>query len=284
MADELVYFRGSPWSLKCVWAAHLLGFGTIYQEKLIFSEYNFPMGQLGLRFRLGDWSSPITIPILFPKASSEQPLRSSYDILHFLNNKAEEYKTSNFNVAETGNTEHVSSLSLKDEQVIQWDMRLDTVMRFLRGLMMKYDDITPYLVPIPVHYIPGALSLISSIQKKYFISKYGEVDTQISKEEVENILREANERLSQSSFLVGEKLTYADISLATALESMAPEDPERPITVMAPALNTHSLFKEMFDRRFPRLLPWKKQILTDHFSPNVEKQVLVPLTMKIARL
>jgi len=101
---------------------------------------------------------------------------------------------------------------------------------------------------------------------------------------VENILREANERLSQSSFLVGEKLTYADISLATALESMAPEDPERPITVMAPALNTHSLFKEMFDRRFPRLLPWKKQILTDHFSPNVEKQVLVPLTMKIARL
>uniref|UniRef100_A0A7S3PJ95 Uncharacterized protein n=1 Tax=Aplanochytrium stocchinoi TaxID=215587 RepID=A0A7S3PJ95_9STRA len=181
MADELVYFRGSPWSLKCVWAAHLLGFGTIYQEKLIFSEYNFPMGQLGLRFRLGDWSSPITIPILFPKASSEQPLRSSYDILHFLNNKAEEYKTSNFNVAETGNTEHVSSLSLKDEQVIQWDMRLDTVMRFLRGLMMKYDDITPYLVPIPVHYIPGALSLISSIQKKYFISKYGEVDTQISK-------------------------------------------------------------------------------------------------------
>jgi len=160
MKDELIYFRGSPWSLKCVWAVHSLGLGVLPKE-LQIKEYLFPIQQLSLRFRLGQFTGPITIPILFP-SDGTSPRRSSEDIIQYLNEKK-------------------SSVDLEaaHESVRKWDEKSNVIMRFTRGKMFELDDITQYLVPQFLQSIPGAISGISYIQKNYFVTKYGEGDEQI---------------------------------------------------------------------------------------------------------
>ena len=100
-------------------------------------------------------------------------------------------------------------------------------------------------------------------------------------ETVESILAEANERLGSSEYLVGDSLTYADISFASLLEILSPEDNEQPLTAVALAFNLHMLFKPLFSSKYTNLLPWKSNILKQHLPREVVKACLVPVTMKI---
>lgn len=196
----------SPWTKKARWALEYCGLAYDYQE------YTPTLSELGLRWRLQQWSGAVSVPVLF---AGPQVLRGSWDIACYAKEAAGDGRLGDMGIVAAWND--VSEAALAEGRT--------AVVRAVLGDDLALQEALPAFVPDvlrrPLRFV--ARDAAQRLDRKYaHLAKPGALHA---------ALTQTREGLAQSGsdYLLG-KFSYADIAMAAVLEVIAP------IAVAQPAL------------------------------------------------
>ncbi len=204
MKRPLLYSIGySPWSLRARWA--LAHHGVEHDRKMYLPMITTPE----LRWRLKDFTSKVTVPVLF--VPGREPLRDSTQIARW--------------------TEEVGSgapLFADEEAATVWTQVADEIAEAGRVLATyatlesgeaRRDQIPPF-VPSALRGLAGPLVDLGAnyLAKKYAFDEAG-IDE--AKRRMRAALERVGTRVEVEPFL-GEKFGWGDIAVATALQFVEP--------------------------------------------------------------
>ena len=145
---------------------------------------------------------PLTLPMMFFKDEddNQKVIRDGFDILKY--------------IMERDISDFASHFNANVDKMQEWNEKLNTVMRFLRGKAVDVNEnVVRYFIPSFLAYVPGLTRLLQYLTSSMLAKKYYEIDSAIKQEDVEKILGDANTILEENQFLVGDKFSYADIFL-----------------------------------------------------------------------
>jgi len=194
----------SPWTKKARWALEHCEIAYEYKE------YMPTLSEPGLRLRLRQWSGKVSVPMLFV---GHQVFRGSWEIARYASEQAGNGRLGDFETLAPWND--LSEAALAEGRT--------RVLRCILGNDQALEESLPTFVPKPLRRILRfvARDAVKRLDRKYaHLAKSG-------------ALRQALEKtreglaLADSDFLIN-RFTYADISMATVLEVIAPIAYTRP--------------------------------------------------------
>ncbi|KAK9903239.1 hypothetical protein WJX75_000529 [Coccomyxa subellipsoidea] len=245
---ELVSLPGSAWSLKARWAL------KHHDIKYKTTAYTPVFGAWWLRFRSGKWSGRITTPVLFtPK---DGVLFESLDIAQW----ADDHSCA------------LTALPLfpadKLGDVSRWNAAADTALHYARSRVfaalkndkaMRMSRLPPFIKSLgPLADLFGVWYL------NQFSSKYDDLSSAASLEKTKVVLRDLQKAIKANSGYVLGNFTYADITMAVAIQVIEPVGP--PFSKLPDAARAALTHQEL-KAEFGDLLTWRDQIFKKHF-PN----------------
>lgn len=201
MKPALYGIRYSPWSHKAKWALEANHLDFEYREYLPL------LGEPGLRLKTGKFFSKLSVPIL---VKADGNLFDSFEIAKWADQQGEadlfpagtEDDIAGWNewaelTASAGRARTTATV-IDDPDALR-----DSIPTALRGL----GPITTALGKSGAHFI---------------LVKYGRVDLDAVQEELRGRLARIRATLERTPFLLGERITYADITIALALQFVSP--------------------------------------------------------------
>lgn len=254
----------SPFSVKTVWALGKLE--EAGKVKLAHSEHVPFVGQLALRSRLAArggnpiTSANVTVPVLF--TAQDGAFWDSWDIIEWAN-----AADSSLGLVPAG----------RAAEVREWDMLADNVASFGRFRINDYGDgVTLKLLPWPLGSIPLLRDAVAAFTDNFVLSsKYNGTDGLVTEQDIAQFLQRADAALEAGPFILGgDAPSYADISVAVAIETLDPTfDGGCVFTALAPNLveSTRHLIEP-----YPRLKRWKEDLFRDHFPRAKTSVVRLP--------
>jgi glutathione S-transferase len=241
---QLIGIGFSPWTEKARWALKHHALPYSYHEHLII------FGMPELRWRLGRWTGPLTVPAL---RDGDQVLMDSWDIAQYAERNGQ--GSALFPKENSERIEHYNALSEKALSAA----RALVASRLLRSPEAKA-EVLPSFVPGPLR---PALSLLASLGVSYIRSEFeisGETDAQALSD-----LREVWSGLARDlkssggDYLLGGSLSYADIAMAVTLQALEPTAR----TPVGPAYRKCWASPELRDE-FSGLLDWRDRLYQRH--------------------
>ncbi|MFT6396296.1 MAG: glutathione S-transferase [Bradymonadia bacterium] len=201
MRPALYGIRYSPWSRKAKWALEANHVDFEYREYLAM------LGEPGLRLKSGRFFGRLSVPVLI---KSDGNLFDSFEIAKWADKqgsaelfpKGREEEVAGWNewaelTASAGRARTTATVA-KDPAAL-----LDSIPTPLRGL----GPITTALGKSGAHFI---------------LVKYGRVDLDAVQEELRGRLQRIRATLERTPFLLGDRITYADMTMALALQFVSP--------------------------------------------------------------
>lgn len=249
---ELVSLSVSAWSLKARFALkyHAIRYRTTPYMPLI--------GEFTLRLRLWEWKRKLTVPVMFtPK---DGVLMQSYDIAKWADSHSARPEA------------HSLFPPGAEDQVAAWNAKSDTVIYFGRSALMDSLLANPAelakQVPSSMRWAGPLGFLFTRAVVVRLRGKYQAEGSSTSLDKVLGVLRELQAALKRSGgdYLVGGKLSYADIAMAVAVQVVKPLQPpfatlaRLPLEVLQP-----------YQEEFRDLTEWRDRIFTKHFPLDDKK-------------
>lgn len=237
---ELLYIPYSPWSER---ALRVLRHHGIEHRR---RPYLTMIGEPGLRLRLGRWGGTVSVPILFDDG---QAVEGSYAIARWADR-------------------HGSGEALfpegKESVIRAWDERSEAVLDAGRARTTARVARDPQALqeslPPPMDKL-GPLGLpIAKVGARFLALKYGmsRQSTDAHLATMVEHLEALGRALDGRDYVVGDRLTYADITMAVALTFVQP--PAR--SPLGP--RSRELWSEpALTERFGGLLAWRDGVLGD---------------------
>ncbi|BDA49991.1 hypothetical protein COCOBI_15-1190 [Coccomyxa sp. Obi] len=245
---ELVGLLGSAWTLKARWAL------KTQEIKYDFIPYSPIFGAWWLRYRSGKWNGRLTTPILF--TPNDGVLFESFDIAQWADDH--------------GSVPNTPSLFPADkvEDIKKWNAASDTALYFARAQVYKVlaqnRAARVSLLPPFMKALGPLADAVSSWMLQQFSSKYADTTSIASIEKTRAVLKSLRAAIKENNGYVLGSFTYADITMAVAVQVVAPVGP--PFSKLSDdrraALTNHELQEEFRD-----LLTWRDGIFQKHF-PN----------------
>ena len=234
----------SPWSYKARWALawHRIAYG--------YHEYLPMVGKLGMRFRLGRWSEPITVPLA---TLDDQVYDNSWAIAQFAD--------------ETGTG---SCLGTQREDVAYWNGISDAILTLGRiriSLAVAEDrDAQKASLPPLLRPIPGATAL-ARLGAQYMLKTYPvETDHSRLSNEMADLLGVIGDALVDRDFLLG-TFSYSDMAIAASLQMVEPV--RGPFIPVEDAVKIHWQ-NQALATAFPSLCRWRDKIFATQNAPHLE--------------
>ena len=188
----------SPWTKKARWALDHCEIPYYYKE------YTPTLSEPGLRRRLRQWSGKISVPILF---SDRQVLRDSWEIARYANERADNERLGDFEAIAPWNVLSEAALAEGRTRVLRCILRNNQAL----------EESLPAFVPKPLR---GTLRFVARDAVQRLDRKYAHL---VEPGALRQALEQTREGLAQvdSDYLLG-RFTYADVTMATVLEVIAP--------------------------------------------------------------
>lgn len=188
----------SPWSQKAAWALHVRGIAVRHRA------YVPTLSEPGLRLRLGRWKGQVSVPVLL--GTPEGPIDGSWDI------------------ALWADAHGAGSTLFSDLQAVtRWSTLADEILgagRYRVTTAMIDDDAAldeASAKAYPAFMAPALRPIARAIAKRTR-DKYSVPPPEC----VPNGLDALRSGLANGPHLVGDALSYADLAMAAALETIAP--------------------------------------------------------------
>ncbi|MCB9761730.1 MAG: glutathione S-transferase [Alphaproteobacteria bacterium] len=241
---ELIALRYSPWSEKARWALdhHRID----YTE----TEYLPMLGTPVLRWRLGRWRGPVTVPALVDDGVA---LGDSTDIA--LHADAIGQGPSLFRVG-------------REREMQRWDRlaeramsagRLRAIERVLADPVAVQESVPSTLKALPGPLRDSAVRTVAQhLRRKY------PVDTRDFETTMRDALRQLRDALGPGRYVLG-RFSYADIVMAQILQFVRPHDPAR--LGLGPA-SVRAWTASLLEDEFADLLAWRDALYRDHRSAS----------------
>ena len=226
----------SPWSLRAKWALRLQG--VPYESR----EYVIMLSGPLLRVKLKRFSGKITVPLL---VDGDTTYGDSREIVRYADKRSDH--------APLDRTDPEFEDVLRDaEKVAVLGRALSTrhIMRHREALLGSLPDFIPH----NIFGLPVAAAGAFYIAQKY---KFRDVDESESESEMRAACLALQSRLTDAFYF--ERLTYADIAVATALQFVKPERDHVKLGDDARPSWTRSFADEV-----EPLLVWRDRFFADH--------------------
>jgi glutathione S-transferase len=242
---ELVAIPYSPWSEKARWA--LDHHGVRYEEQ----EYLPMLGEPALRKRLGQWRGKISVPVLI---TANRVIRDSFQIAEY---------------SEEIGSNPVALFPAEGAAAIAgWNEQSETALQAGRAMVSQRVLDDPEAKREAMPSMPKALTSVlmtpvtalgvAYLQRKYKYSA-GLEDHRTALRQVLSNLRDS--LADGRPFVLGQNFSYADICMASALQSVRPVTDE--FLKLGPATR-RSWTDEELAEEFASLLDWRDQIYETH--------------------
>jgi glutathione S-transferase len=235
----------SPWTYKARWALAWHGISYRYREYL-------PMvGKLGMRFRLGRWSEPITVPVA---TADKDVYGNSWDIARFAD--------------ATGTGE---SLATQTDEVAHWNRIADRILELGRiriSLAVARDrGAQRASLPKPLRFMPGA-TVLARLGVQYMLKTYP-VESAHDRLTIEmaDILEEISDALVGRDYLL-DRFSYADMTIAASLQMVHPV--HGPFIPLEDAVRPHWYHQELAEAFAPLCL-WRDALFDAHNAPQLTR-------------
>ena len=188
----------SPWTKKARWALEHCGVAYDYQE------YTPTLSEPGLRWRLGQWSGPVSVPVLF---AADGVHRGSWAIAGFANECAGDSRLGDLE-AITGWNE-LSEAALAEGRT-----------RVVRSILNDDRALQESLPPFVPASLRSSFTFVARDAVRRLDRKYAHL---VEPGSVRKALEATREGLAQveGDYLLG-RFGYADIAMAVVLEVVAP--------------------------------------------------------------
>ncbi|KAG2494925.1 hypothetical protein HYH03_006860 [Edaphochlamys debaryana] len=265
---ELVSIAISAWSLKARFA--LKHHGVKYRT----TPYVPGVGELALRWRLGIWRKKVSVPVLF--TPHDGVIMQSYDIA----------KWADTHSARPG-AERLFPEG-QEAEIARWNAQSDLVLSWARGALVdgmladpaQLSDPTMLRASLPSLLRPLAAwigpPLLRMVLRR-LRSKYAAEAGASSKDKTLAVLREAQAALKAAPpapgapgglrYLVGGRLSYADMAIGVAVQVVKPLGPPFASAPRPP-------LKEMqaYQEEFADLVAWRDALFAAHFPVEERKK------------
>jgi glutathione S-transferase len=225
----------SPWTQKARWALEHAGIAHAYQE------YVPTLSEPGLRWRLRQFSGPVSVPVLFVDGRA---LRGSWEIARYAN-------------------DHTRGRPLGDmARVAPWNELSEAALaegrtRVVRGVMTQPAALDEALAAIFPRVLARHLRFVARDAARRLDRKYAYLVVPGSLRKALEQARAGLQR-STSGFLLG-TFSYADICMVAVLEVVSPLAQADP--PLGPA--TRACWSDpALASEFADLLAWRKGIVT----------------------
>ncbi|GIL86142.1 hypothetical protein Vretimale_13841 [Volvox reticuliferus] len=255
---ELVSLRISAWSLKARFALkyHCIKYRT--------TPYLPLFGELKLRIRLWEWRRKLTVPVMF--TPNDGVLMQSYDIAQWADRHSA--RPDAVRLFPEG----------KEAQVSSWNAKSDVVLFFGRSSLVEFLLSDPAAMrqqmPPGLRWLgPLGTALMVAIARR-LRDKYREEANRTSLTKALDVLREAQAALRAPGalgpdgerHLVGGALTYADMAMAVAVQTLKPFSP-------LSAANARPQLKvfQPYQEEFADLIAWRDALFTKYFPADNER-------------
>ena len=188
----------SPWTKKARWAVEYCGLDYDYQE------YTPTLSELGLRWRLQQWSGSVSVPVLF---AGHQIFHGSWEIARYANETAGDGRLGNLEAIAAWND--LSEAALAEGRT--------RVVRCVLSNEQALEEALPAFVP---NLLRRRLRFVARDAAQRLDRKYAHL---VKPGALHQALVHTREGLAQSDndYLLG-RFSYADIAMAAVLEVVAP--------------------------------------------------------------
>ncbi|MEZ4428855.1 MAG: glutathione S-transferase family protein [Nannocystaceae bacterium] len=242
-APTLISLPYSPWSFKARWA---LGHHAIAYKSSIY----LPMlGEPWLRLQTKRWRGPVTVPAWIEERLT---LMDSLEIAR----RADALGGAT-PLFPDGQGEAIDAWNARSEALLRAGRVLTTyaVAGDRRALMES--------VPPPFGSVAPIAQLFGALGVRFLKRKY-EMTEQLSHERdsLRRGLSELREALAGRDHLLGDDLTYADITMTAVLHFVAPPEPPY-LKLGGPRSRVHWTKEELADE-FSDLVEWRDRLLARH--------------------
>lgn len=262
---ELCYLRGSPWSLRTIWAIKMLP-----ENVLNDVEFKAIMSANSLRGKVKKCTfhkdkditnDLVTVPMLFYKNSEDKltVIRESFDIIEFFCQKAG-----------TENEFAKTFLSNQTEMLV-WSEKADIFGRYFRSLFGEVGfDLTKYLLPKFLTYIPFLTDAIGKHLLKGMNEKFGDYTDDKTFAAVLKLMDEVDKRLKTEEYLFGKQFSFADIAFYSMFECSFPVMFKPPLTIGAVSENAIKKNEELkWKNRYEAVFKAHKKILKNNMRQDI---------------
>ena len=187
----------SPWTKKARWALEYCGVDHAYQE------YTPTLSEPALRWRLGQWTGSVSVPVLFGR----EVVRGSWDIARYANRVAGDARLGDFEANSVWNDLSEAALAEGRTRVVRCILQDD------EALVESLPSWVPSQLRRSLRFV--ARDAVQRLDRKYaHLLKPGAL---------RHALLQTRNRLAEihGDYLLG-GFTYADIAMAVVLEVVAP--------------------------------------------------------------
>lgn len=223
----------SPWTKKARWALEQCELAYGYKE------YTPILSEPGLRWRMRQWTEPVSVPVLFV---GRKIIRGSWEIACYANETAGDGRLGDFQVIAPWNDLSEAALAQGRTNVVRRILRND------QALEEALPAFVPKRLRRPFRFV--ARDAVQRLDRKYAHLEKPEA--------LRQALLHARDGLAhtRSGYLL-DRFSYADITMAVVLEVIAPIAHTHP--PLGPA--THSCWNDLkLADEFKDLLDWRDQL------------------------
>lgn len=236
MNPKLVGESFSPWTKKARWALEQCDLAYDYEE------YIPTLSEAKLRWRLSQWTGSVSVPVLFV---GDDIIRGSWGIARYANDTVGDGRLGNFQQIEYWN-------ELSEAALAQG--RTNVVRRILQDKQALEEALPPF-VP---QALRSVLRFVAKDAAQRLDRKYAHLVKAKSLREALTATRESLAQLG-GDYLLGQ-FSYADISMATVLEVIAPIAKTEP--VLGPATQRCWIDASLADE-FNDLIAWRDRLAVE---------------------
>lgn len=261
---EFVGLSLSPYSDRARWALDWCGVEYEYREHLLI------FGMPALRWRLGNLTGDVTVPVLFTRPL---PLTDSYDIARYADREGTERPNGRAGLFPAENVQAIASFNRLSEEIMDAGRAL-TALKIANDPAAQSASLPPF---IP-RFLRGLFRPLASLGVRYLARSFGFDGTTIDAQR--ELLRERlgrfRERLNAAPPAAGEspryllgRFTYADVTMAVSLMFVDPVDEKYK---RLPGKARQCWHDEPLAREFKDLLEWRDSIyLAQHPAATLSK-------------
>ncbi len=242
---ELLAISYSPWSEKARWALDY--HGVQYSEV----EYAPIVGELALRKRLGTWRGSVSVPLLL---KADGHIADSFEIARY----AEDIGSNPVALFPEGRAEEVAAWNRRSEAALFAGRALVTS-RVMRDPVARAEAM-PRMSPTLARALRLPFTAFGAVylRRKY---KYGS-DEAPHQEALHKSLSALRDAMADGRpYLFGEAFSYADLTMACALQCVRPVTDE---FIRLKSATRAAWVNEELATEFSSLIDWRDQVYETH--------------------
>jgi glutathione S-transferase len=206
-----------------------------------------------LRWKTGQWSGRITVPVMFD--SNGLVLKDSLDIAKYSDS--------------VGTNEQKLFPDHLVSEIETWNNRMEELGAALRVTGMHRietdEEVKKDLVPGWMNSVGFVSNYMFGSIRNYMTSKY---PIENAESIIKQILDELDNQIKDKDYILDNQFTYADITVASALQGMYPVDN----SIWKLKDGERKMLTDPIYQEYPRILEWRDKVVTKHFTiPNIDE-------------